>query len=140
MEGQVILHTEGCLEVFACASGREIWLLGSWMNIADDDKESIRNARREVRDALMHELGHVFDTYRLTDKNRNRISRLLRTKRPWRGIEGSDVVPVQETFADAYMYCARRKPVNWYVDGGGEYLYEPSPKTHRKICRYIRSL
>lgn len=138
VNGRVILHTDGCVGLFACGSTREVWVLGSWMTVGD--REDRRSGRAEVRDALMHELGHVFDYDRLTDARRNWLRRLMRTRRPWRAIEGSNTVAADETFAEAYMLCARRK-VDWEEwDGGGEYLYNPTRRQHRKVCRYLRKL
>src|SRR3954468_13703704 len=55
------------------------------------------------RPTLLHELGHAFDTQRLTTADRAAFEGIFRDGRPWRTAPNSP----HERFAEAYSLCAR---------------------------------
>lgn len=88
---------------------------------------------RMVRRAFLHELGHNFDYYELSDPARFEFGSLLGDRRPWATAPN----PAKEKFAEAYMWCAlrvriRRPPNEW------GYRYRPTPRLHSQVCRLIR--
>lgn len=82
---------------------------------------------------FLHEIGHNQD-YVMPDWARTRFLSLTRDPRPWRSPPNSP----HERFAEAWAACAiwgyriARRPELGY-------LWEPSPRLHRRICRLIRT-
>ena len=99
-------------------------LPGIWINPHQDPLD--------VRIDVLHEIGHRFD-YLMSDHARQRFLKLTaRTGRPWRDARNSP----HEQFAEAWRLCATNpRRVNRSVLGYG---YNPSRRTHRKVCRTIR--
>jgi hypothetical protein len=88
--------------------------------------------------ALWHEIGHVFDAQRLSDRDRGWFERKLRLTGPWTSGTGLDGLrSPSEWFADAYAACALGLSPDhgvWVV----AYGYDPPARRHRAICRAIR--
>lgn len=104
-----------------CAQGAAIYL--AW------EEHPRRRYRRFI---FFHELGHVFDTYVLTDAYRARLEPRLGDG-TWRE---NVAEPLHERFASAYALCAtgaRRATV-----GNSTYGYTAGARRHRKTCRIIR--
>lgn len=89
------------------------------------------------RVALMHELGHVFDLFVLTDSGRAAFENLAGDHRPWWQFPN----PPAEKFAQAYEFCAlygdaqpgrwRAKQIVWG--------WNPVRRTQAAVCRLIRT-
>jgi hypothetical protein len=89
------------------------------------------------RSTFLHELGHVFDATVLTDEDRQRLMALMATNPEWWNANPS--LSSAETFADAYMQCARlpRIDPHWeYTVSGGALI----GWRLRRVCEYIRSV
>jgi hypothetical protein len=84
------------------------------------------------RPVLLHELGHAFDTQRMTPADRATFEAIFRDHRAWRSPPNSP----HERFAEAYSLCARhtRLRKTYYA----AYGYTTTPKRHRKVCSLIR--
>lgn len=88
------------------------------------------------RDVFLHELGHHFD-YAMSDGARAAFLRLLGLKgQPWRGLSNSP----HERFAEAWSLCAGALDPSQVWNGRvhAGYMYEPTVKTHERVCRLIR--
>lgn len=95
--------------------------------------------------AKQHELGHVFDFRRLALADREAFMRLMR--RPavarcgWLEVPpaGCPLTPAGEMFGSAYAACRlglRPDRGQWV----STYGYEPGPKRHRRVCKWMRGL
>lgn len=84
------------------------------------------------RQTFWHEMGHVF--VRIASRNvAGAFSKIMKDRREW----FAEPNALSEQFAEAYMLCAtnpNRLPE--YVSYG--YGYNPSEKTHRKVCRMLQ--
>jgi hypothetical protein len=85
------------------------------------------------RGDFLHELGHQFDYYVMTDASRASFMRIAGVRGPWR-TDGAN--PPHERFAEAYRMCALnpRRP----DEGQMGYLYEPTVREHRRACALIQ--
>jgi hypothetical protein len=88
-----------------------------------------------------HELAHLYDAQRLDDSERAALGRPLDVPAgtPWDARTGPDCVSTtcpSERFADAYAACR----LGWTPEGewADAYGYEPTPRTHRRVCAAIR--
>lgn len=95
--------------------------------------------RRELRDALYHELGHQFD-YVMPTRIRKLYRRIRHETRPWYSPPNSP----NEQFAEAYMLCGiPRKARLWdYAFGRlwiGGYNLKLRGKEFRRVCHVIRT-
>jgi len=104
----------------------------------------LSNHRRFIRE---HELGHAFDQTMMSDGERNRFRTLTHQRTaPWWKLEEGEYsrASVGEQFADAYANCAigngsRRLPSGMISDRWETSTsYSPSPRTHRRVCAFIR--
>src|SRR4051794_23284998 len=84
------------------------------------------------RPTLLHELGHAFDTQRMTSADRAAFEGIFGDRRPWRTAPNSP----HERFAEAYSLCARHTKLRkaYYA----AYGYTVTPKRHREVCSLIR--
>lgn len=122
--------------VMGCAQPGSVWI-----------SESAHTFYFQVRrDVFLHEIGHEFDAFNMTDASRAAFARYVGTT-PW----GDGAHPRAEWFAEAYMLCARlgsgtvkrsAKPraLLWWdgdgpTNGGGG--YDPSWKLHNRVCGLI---
>jgi hypothetical protein len=94
--------------------------------------------RRLERQAVYHELGHVFDRQVLTWPYRSAFERLLGDARPWR--TGSGNSP-HEQFAEAFGWCGLGAPPPLAIGNShrrqGAYGYVVTRRTHRRVCALI---
>jgi hypothetical protein len=88
-----------------------------------------------------HELGHLYDAQRLDAGERAALARSLDVpaRTPWDAHTGPDCVTTtcpSERFADAYGTCR----LGWTPDGewADAYGYDPTARTHRRVCAAIR--
>lgn len=107
---------------------------------ADADSDTVYIEPGADLFTIMHEVGHIFDRQRLSDRDRARFARLLGLPGEWRRGTGLDGLnSPSERFADAYAACAlglRPDGSRWV----SAYDYNPSPRRHHTICRSIRSV
>ena len=84
------------------------------------------------RAVLLHELGHAFDTQRMSNAYRFAFEKLFGDRRAWRTAPNSP----HERFAEAYSLCARHPRIRatYYA----AYGYTVTPKRHHKVCALIR--
>lgn len=88
------------------------------------------------RAVFLHELGHVVDYQLMTPSARLQFRTLIGDMRPW-NVDEAD--PPNESFAEAYSFCARTGArnlgltVNWI----SWYGYDPSLPQHKSICSLI---
>jgi hypothetical protein len=142
--GTVTLHRTS--ECASCAQGSNIWL----------DPHYYSRYERDTREALYHELGHVFDYFQMTDADRAAFEETTGDHRPWRTSYDSP----HEQFAEAYAFCALPpKWLSWrrvetgkrgyaltvgYKDGANwssaDYGYRPSRSQFRRACKAIRRM
>lgn len=86
------------------------------------------------RVALLHELGHQFDYWAMTDAARDEFRQLVGDPRPWRSAPNSP----HEKFAEAYGFCARHRRIKNLDNTTLGYGYEPTPRMHKMVCALIR--
>src|SRR4051794_20322764 len=88
----------------------------------------------EVRDrpTLLHELGHAFDTQRLTPAYRTGFESIFGDTRAWRSPPNSP----HERFAEAYSLCARHATIKRTYTAA--YGYRATPRQHQRACALIR--
>lgn len=120
--GRVTVHRAPCFDGQdrACTTtpGDDVWLATT--------------APQVLRMTLFHELGHRFDYRVMTDAARDAFRRLVHDPRPWHTAPNSP----HEVFAAAYSACARHRTLHGELLNR-EYDYNPSPRTHRRVCRLI---
>jgi hypothetical protein len=87
-----------------------------------------------TRGVFLHELGHNFDYYDMTEATRAHFEFLVGEDRSWT----EDPNAPNEKFAEAWKWCAlkgtnlRRAPLNFSMD------YRPTPKLQPKVCALIK--
>jgi hypothetical protein len=84
------------------------------------------------RPILLHELGHAFDTQRLTPAYRSGFESIFRDTRAWRSAPNSP----HERFAEAYSLCARHTRIARTYTAA--YGYRATPAQHRRACALIK--
>jgi hypothetical protein len=84
------------------------------------------------RPILLHELGHAFDTQRLTPGYRAAFEGIFRDTRAWRAPPNSP----HERFAEAYSLCARHARIARTYTAA--YGYRATPRQHRSVCALIK--
>src|SRR4051812_16316666 len=84
------------------------------------------------RPTLLHELGHAFDTQRLTPAYRAGFASIFGDRRAWRSPPNSP----HERFAEAYSLCARHVAIKRTYEGA--YGYRATPRQHRRACALIK--
>ena len=91
--------------------------------------------RVQARRIFFHELGHVFDLTVLNGRERARFKRILGIRKSgwFRG-----ALPPSEWFGDGYALCSMRGRLA-RRPSPTPYGYAPSPRTHARVCRLIRS-
>jgi hypothetical protein len=111
------------------------------------DGDTIYVLERGDRYTLNHELGHVFDRDKLTDRDRRWFTRRLgyRKMRPWWGEQGK--ASPAERFADAYATCKEDGPQvarrHFTLTGYGYRMDGYSRRSirhHRDVCNAITVL
>jgi hypothetical protein len=84
------------------------------------------------RPILLHELGHAFDTQRLTPAYRAAFEGIFGDTRPWRTAPNSP----HERFAEAYSLCARHARIARTYTAA--YGYRTTPGQHHRVCALIK--
>ena len=84
------------------------------------------------RPTLLHELGHAFDTQRLTPAYRTAFEGIFGDTRAWRSPPNSP----HERFAEAYSLCARHPTIKRTYSAA--YGYRATPRQHRRACALIK--
>ena len=84
------------------------------------------------RPVLLHELGHAFDTQRMTPADRASFEGMFGDRREWRTAPNSP----HERFAEAYSLCARHTKIRKTYTAA--YGYQVTPRRHRRVCALIR--
>src|SRR3954453_4830583 len=87
-----------------------------------------------VRDraVLLHELGHAFDTQRMTPAYRAAFQGIVGDTRAWRSPPNSP----HERFAEAYSLCAHHaRMARAYT---AAYGYRVTPRQHARVCALIK--
>ncbi len=109
-EVEIHVYEEACPEAsgaFACTTPGD---LAVWVNVA-----AVAAEAWSPRGVFLHEIGHNFADYVMTEQDRERFRQIIGTKRTWEKLE--------ERFADEYMSCALPK------------TYETEPQ----VCHLIRA-
>ena len=87
---------------------------------------------------LYHELGHIFDSVRLTEADRRWFTRHVGPHGPWLSDQNHNTAG--ENFADTYSSCLRFGAEVRYAQielENGSFIY---PRRHRQLCRWIQRL
>lgn len=109
---------------------------------ADLDTATVYVEDSKDRFTVQHEVGHVFDTQRLNDRERGALARLLHSKVPWsapgpQNFFDDAPIPAGEKFADAYAACRLGLNPDTGVWETG-YDWYPTGSQQRHMCATIK--